>query len=640
MPARNAHGTAAEQRQIGKRIFLCLSLYFALGASLVEAQDRGPIAEPVARYAVQVEKSVFVEMSDGVRLSTDLYLPQGKESRWPVILIRTPYSKTGFGGRMEKLAGMMAGQGYVVAVQDKRGRYESEGNYIIFGGDADDGAETINWLSKQPWSNGRVGTYGCSSLGDYQILAAQRRPLALKAMIPQASFATIGSAGGQYKYFGVRTGGAVTLAQNIHWFYEAGSKIFYRPPPGLTREQFIDVAKFFNPAPQVKAADYPALWWHLPIIDTMKFAGAPPTDFADAVSRDVTDPWWDQFHYMTDEYRSDVPALFVNSWYDFGARETIFEFEMLRKNSVSALARDNQFLLLSPATHCRSEYLGADDRVGERDVGDARFDFWSVYLKWFAYWLKGEKNAVTEMPRVQYYLMGKNEWRSAPDWPVPGTRLTKFFLRSAGHANSLSGDGALSNEPPGNEAADSFTYDPGNPVPSLGGPLCCTEGKNEAGSYDQRKVEIRNDVLVYTSPVLDRGIEVTGLIDAVLNVSSDAKDTDFTAKLIDVYPDGRAFNVQEGILRARYREGQTKTVWMPPEEAVVVRIDVGATSNFFGPGHRIRLEVSSSNFPRFDRNLNTGGKNYDETEWRIAHNRVYHSSAHPSYLLLPVVEGR
>ena len=609
------------------------------GASMIEAADRGPIPDPLPLYGVQVEKSVLVPMRDGVRLSTDLYIPQGREARWPVILIRTPYGKTGFGGRMEKLAGLMAGQGYVVAVQDKRGRYESEGSYIIFGGDADDGAETIDWLGKQPWSNGRVGTYGCSSLGDYQILAAQRRPAALKAMIPQASFATIGSAGGQYKYFGVRTGGAVTLAQNISWFYEAGSKVFYRPPAGLTHEQFIDVAKFFNPAPQVKTADYPALWWHLPIVDIMKVAGAPPTDFVDAVSRNVTDPWWDQFHYMTDKYKSDVPALFVNSWYDFGARESIFEFEMLRKNSMSALARDNQFLLLSPTTHCRSEYVAADDPVGERDVGDARFDFWAVYLKWFAYWLKGEKNAVTAMPRVQYYLMGKNEWRSAPDWPVPGTRPTKFFLRSAGHANSLNGDGTLSTEPASDEMADSFTYDPGNPVPSLGGPLCCTEGKNAAGSYDQRKVEIRNDVLVYTTSTLSRGIEVTGPIDVVLSVSSDAKDTDFTAKLINVYPDGRAFNLQEGILRARYREGQTKMVWMAPEQVLPVRIDVGATSNYFGPGHRIRLEVSSSNFPRFDRNLNTGGKNYDETEWRVAHNRVHHSALNQSYLVLPVVES-
>ena len=612
----------------------------AIGHAAVGAEDHGPVPPPSPRYELRIEKSVVVPMRDGVELSTDLYFPKSAESQFPVILIRTPYSKTGLGGRMEQVAALIAGQGYVVAVQDKRGRYESEGRYIIFGGDADDGFDTIEWLGKQTWSNGRVGTYGCSSLGDYQILAAQERPPALKAMIPQASFSSIGSAGGQYKYFGVRIGGAVTLAQNISWFYEAGSKVFYRPPSHLTREEIVAVSKFFDPAPRVKPLDYPTLWWHLPIVEIMKVAGAPPTDFVDAISRDVTDPWWDQFHYMTDDYHSDVPSLFVNSWYDYGPRETIYEFEMMRRQSVSALARENQFLILSPTTHCRSETVGADDPVGDRDVGDARFDYWSVYLKWFAYWLKGDKNAITSMPRVQYYLMGKNEWRSATDWPVPGTHPTKFFLSSAGHANSLLGDGTLSTKAAHGAAADSFTYDPGNPVPSVGGPLCCTEPNSTGGSYDQRKVEIRDDVLVYTSAILRQGIEVTGPIDAVLSVSSDTKDTDFTAKLVDVYPDGRAFNVQEGILRARYRDGQDKKVWFTAGETVVVRIDMGATSNFFGPGHRVRLEVTSSSFPRYDRNLNTGGNNYDETTWLVAHNRVHHSTEHPSYLLLPVVTAR
>ncbi len=608
-----------------------------LHSALAGATDNGPVSEPTPRYEVRVDSSVMIPMRDGVQLSTDLYFPRADEAPLPVILIRTEYNKTGLGGRFEAIARMMAGQGYVVAVQDKRGRYESEGSFIIFGGDADDGNDTIEWLSKQDWSNGRVGMYGCSSMGDYQILAAQQRHPALKALIPQASFSSIGSAGGQYKYFGIRTSGVVTLGQNISWFYQAGSKVFYRPPPGLSREQRMAVSKFFDPAPQLKPIDYEKLWWHLPINDIMRQAGAPPNDFVDAISREVTDPWWDQFHYMTDDYRSDVPALFVNSWYDFGARETIFEFEMFRKHSVSALARNNQFLLISPTTHCHSESVTAEERVGQRDLGDARKDYWKIYLNWFGYWLKGEKNAVTSMPRVQYYLMGKNEWRSASDWPIPGTHLTKFYLSSDGHANSLNGDGALSTNPVSHDQVDNFIYDPGNPVPSLGGPLCCTEGNNEAGSYDQRKIEIRQDVLVYTSEILKRRIEVTGFIDAVLSVSSDAKDTDFTAKLVDVYPDGRAFNVQEGILRARYREGQDKKVWMSPGKVAVVRIDMGATSNFFGPGHRIRLEVSSSSFPRYDRNLNTGGHNYDETTWLIAHNSVHHSRQYSSYLLLPVV---
>jgi putative CocE/NonD family hydrolase len=582
----------------------------------------------------------MMPMRDGVRLSTDLYFPEGEEARLPTILVRTPYSKTGFSGKMEHLATMMAAQGYVLALQDKRGRYESEGQYIVQGGDANDGYDSVDWLSRQNWSNGRIGTYGCSYMGDVQILGAQRRHPALRAMIPQASGSSIGSAGGQYKYFGARLGGAVQFAQNISWFYDSGSKVFYRPPPGMTREEFLKISKYFDPAPRKTPADYPKLWWHLPIVDVMSLAEVPPNDFADVVSRDVTDKWWDQFNYMTDAYRSDVPALHVNSWYDFGARETIYEFETMRSRSVSKTARDNQYLLISPTTHCRSEFITADEPVGERDVGDARLAYWTIYFNWFARWLKDDKDAISAMPRVQYYLLGKNEWRSAPDWPIPGTTPTRYFLHSAGRANSVNGDGSLSKTTPKADSVDRFVYDPASPVPSIGGPICCTGANMAAGSFDQRKAEVRSDVLVYSSEPLTEGIEVTGPIDAVLYVSSDAKDTDFTAKLVDVYPDGRAFNVQEGIIRARYREGQTKKVWLSPGQIAEVHIELGATANFFGPGHRIRLEVSSSNFPRFDRNLNTGGNNYDETRWVIANNAVHHTKQQASYLLLPVVSPR
>jgi hypothetical protein len=618
---------------------LVLAFGFTFLAPAAWSNDRGPVPEPSPLHAVRVEKSVMIPMRDGVRLSTDLYYPEGIATGLPAILIRTPYSKTGFSGRMQQLASMMGGQGYAIAVQDKRGRYESEGIYIVQGGDANDGYDTVDWLSKQSWSNGRIGTYGCSYMGDVQILSAQRRHPALRAMIPQAAGSSIGSAGGQYKYFGARFGGAVAFAQNLSWFYDNGSKIFYRPPPGLTRDEYLAVSRYFDPAPTTPPANYDALWWHLPIVDVMNLAEIPPNDFADVVSRDVTDSWWDQFDYMTDDYKSDVPTLHVNSWYDFGARETIYQFETMRRKSASKRARENQFLLMSPTTHCRSEYISADDLVGERDLGDARFDYWDVYFKWFAHWLRDEANEVTAMPRVQYYLMGRNEWRSASDWPIPGTRFTRYYLHSGGRANSLNGDGSLSTVRPDEEPADQFVYDPANPVPTTGGPMCCTGSNTVAGSMDQRRVEIRDDVLVYTTAPLETGIEVTGPIDAVIFVSSNARDTDFTAKLVDVYPDGRAFNIQEGILRARYRDGQTREVWLEEGRVVEVRIDMGATGNYFGPGHRIRLEVSSSNFPRFDRNLNTGGNNYDEVTWQVARNSVHHSREHASYIVLPVIES-
>ena len=276
--------------------------------------------------------------------------------------------------------------------------------------------------------------------------------------------------------------------------------------------------------------------------------------------------------------------------------------------------------------------------VGERDLGDARKEFWRIYVDWFDHWLRGTDNGITEMPHVQYYLMGKNEWRNAQEWPLPETRFTDYYLHSDGQANSRFGTGRLSAEPPEHESLDNYVYDPATPVPSLGGPVCCTGTPDAAaGAFDQREVEMRHDVLVYSTPPLEEGVEVTGPIEAVLYVSSSAKDTDFTAKLVDVYPDGTAYNVQEGILRARYREGLDRKVWMQPGEVYELRLDVHATSNYFGPGHRIRLQVSSSNFPRFDRNLNTGGNNYDETEWQIAQNTVHHSERYPSRIVLPVI---
>lgn len=236
--------------------------------------------------------------------------------------------------------------------------------------------------------------------------------------------------------------------------------------------------------------------------------------------------------------------------------------------------------------------------------------------------------------------MGKNEWRTSNAWPIPGTQVRKLYLTSGGGANSRFGDGVLTFQQPAAAASDSFVYDPAAPVPTKGGPACCIGPSSPMGSFDQREVEARHDVLVYTTPPLEQGVEVTGALDVVLNVSSDARDTDFTVKLVDVYPDGRAFNVADGILRARYRNGQTRPAMMEAGKVYPLTIDMEATSNYFAPGHRIRLEVSSSNFPRFDRNLNTGGNNFDETEWKVARNSVHHGGVHASHILLPVVEPR
>jgi len=376
----------------------------------------------------------------------------------------------------------------------------------------------------------------------------------------------------------------------------------------------------------------------LPLVEMMQRANTPPTSWEEFVTHEPDDPFWNQFNLVKDSDRFDVPALHINSWYDYGVKETLKTFDLLKRNSDSEQARQNQFVIISPTTHCQSEEALQQTVVGKRPVGDARFEFSELYLNWMDHWLKGVDNDVTQMPPVQFYTMGLERWRSAETWPLPETRYTKYYLHSQGSANTLTGDGSLDTILPSQEPADSYIYDPANPVPSVGGPLCCT-GSPDApeGAFDQAEVEKREDVLVYTTSVLQEGIDVTGPLRLVMFVSSSARDTDFTAKLVDVYPDGKAYNVQETILRARYREGFDKRAWMAEGEVYRLEIDLNVTSNYFRKGHRIRLEISSSNFPRFDRNLNTGGNNYDETKWNVAKNTVHHSELFSSHLVLPVI---
>lgn len=614
----------------------CLGLVLLLGVpGWLEAQSPEPrFPPPQPKYKVRVERSVMVPMRDGVKLSTDLYFPEGAGDRLPIILIRTPYDKSRFYRREWVGSYLFAEQGYVVAVQDARGKFESEGDYVMNAADVKDGYDAAEWLAAQPWSTGKVGTYGCSYLGEAQYLQAKLRSPHVAAMVPQGAGPT------KYRYFGVTDGGAFELAAAFGWMRLFGSKVYLRPPPGAGSDFYARLGLYFNPAPVLPKISYREMLASLPVIEMMKKAGGLPTDFEDILSHGPGDPWWDTLGYIKDTDRFDVPALHINSWYDFGVGETLKLFNLLRTNAESARARDHQFAVISPTTHCQSERVAEKTVVGQRDLGDAQFDYWGLYLRWFDYWLKGTDNGVTRLPKLQIYVMGKNQWRGENEWPLARTQFTKYYLHSDGAANSRFGTGTLSPQAPGEEAPDRYRYDPGTPVPTSGGTICAAcaaSGEVAEGALDQRDVETRHDVLVYTTSPLEKGIEVTGPLQVVLYVSSSAPDTDFTARLVDVYPDGTAYNVQEGILRARYREGFEKKVWMEPGQVYEVRINLHATSNYFGPGHRIRLEVSSSNFPRFDRNLNTSGNNYDETQWKVADNTIHHSPRHASYLLLPVI---
>lgn len=605
----------------------------------------------VAADSITVDRNVFVPMRDSVRLATDLVMPAAPAgARFPVVLIRTPYNKN-LQTSKEVLQGnsivrFFAEHGYVVAVQDKRGRFTSEGTYLLSGGDADDGYDTVDWLSRQPWSNGAVGTYGCSYVGDIQIFMAQTKHPALKAMIPQASGSAVGSLGGYYRFFGARTGGVSAWAPLMGWFAERGHKLAPRLPADLPHDQYNANMALWE-ITRKTPIDLPKAWKHLPMKAALTSQGMPDTDFEDTISKPATDPYWDALPYMTKDYTSDVPTLFINSWYDFGADMTMLEFNHFREHSVSATARENQYAIMSPHTHCSFEREAFEKTiVGERDVGDTRFDYRGTYLTWFDAWLKSDSQArgrIKQWPKINYFAMGANRWQTANEWPVRGTQERKMFLGSAGKANGLHGDGQLVDALSAAAApSDTFIYDPGNPVPSRGGSFCApcmgTSEGGVPGAVDQRPVEERADVLIYTSDVLKKELNVTGEPRVVLYVSSDAVDTDFTVKLIDVQSDGRAFNVLEGILRARYREGQEKEVWMRRGESYELTIPLGATSNVFLPGHRVRLEISSSNFPQYERNLNLGGVNVEQTTWAVARNTVHHTPQLRSHLILPVLK--
>lgn len=594
-----------------------------LAGSLAAQRPDLPLGQPQARHQVQIEKGVMMPMRDGVRLAANLYRPTGVPGRLPTILIRTPYNKETYAGSTRP-AEFFAGQGYMVVSQDVRGQFASEGEYRVQLTDDRDGYDSVEWIVRQPWSNGKVGTYGCSYLGEVQYLLAKTRHPAHVAMIPQSASAALGSAGGYYTNFGAYEGGALTLSTIFGWFGLAGFKD--RAPA----DHVIGSRRY--------AFDFAEMLRSLPVVTMAERAGYPRSDYRDFVSHPPADPYWSAVPYLTDRDRFDTPAIHVNSWLDVTPEQTLYTWGLMRRNAVTPRTRDHQYVIMSPTVHCASEAAGEHTRVGQRDVGDARYPFWQIYLNWFDYWLKGVDNGITRMPRVHYYVIGRNEWRQADRWPVPGMREIPYYLGSTAGATTSQGDGFLSLARPPRAGRDTFTYDPADPFPSRGGTICCTGNPNDQpGIFEQTDLESRRDLLVYTTGPLTRGVTIAGTVKAVLFVSSDARDTDFTAKLIDVDAAGRSWNVLNGIRRARYRDGYSRPVWMEKDRVYRVEVSLKATAYHFPAGHRIRLWVSSSDFPGYDRNLNTGGNNYDETEWVTATNTVHHGGRNASHLLLPVI---
>ena len=399
------------------------------------------------------------------------------------------------------------------------------------------------------------------------------------------------------------------------------------------------LSKYFDLAPDVPEVKWRRKIWHLPVADVMKEVEGPNGIYAQLMARPPDDPAWYQGGLYHDDEDFGVPALWLNSWYDVSIGRNLALYNHARENASDAKVRELQYAVVAPTLHCRFFQQAYDLEVGERDMGDASFDYEGLIFRWFDRLLKGEDNGFeSSTPRIRYYAMGANEWRSADRWPPAAARPLTLYLDSGGGANSLFGDGRLVRRLPATAAVDRFVYDPTVPVTSLGGGVCCNGGTVEGGSFDQRPIEARIDVLVYTSEPLEEPLEVAGDVRATLYVSSDARDTDFMVKLVDVHPDGRAFNVVETMQRARYREGYDREVFMEEGEVYKLGVSPMSTANVFHAGHRIRIEVTSSNFPRVARNLNTGGPNYNESEPVTAMNAVHHSATHPSRIELSVVD--
>jgi putative CocE/NonD family hydrolase len=367
--------------------------------------------------------------------------------------------------------------------------------------------------------------------------------------------------------------------------------------------------------------------------------GEPSGTFEQFIARTPGDPAWRQGGLYHDDMGWGVPALWFDTWYDVSIGPNLELFNHARTVNNDPEASANQYAVIAPGPHCSYSNLGPHMMVGNRDMGDTSFDVDGTIFAWFDRWLKGDTKAFpATTPHVRYYVMGENKWKSADEWPLKTTRTVRFYLRSEGHANSLNGDGRLDAvAPPAREASDAYRYDPMNPVQTIGGADCCNGGLVVPGAYDQRPVEARNDVLVYTSEPLKAPIEVSGFVDAVLRVSSSAKDSDFAVKLVDVAPDGTAWIIGDTIFRARYREGFDHKVLMESGKTYTIKPSPMATSIQFGAGHRIRIEVTSSDFPKFERNLNTGGPNESESTAVVADNAIHHAGEDASYIELPVV---
>lgn len=559
------------------------------------------------RTGIRRQPALKLPMRDGVRLGATLYLPPSLNEPVPTILIRTTY-----GGMDFSRIRLFASHGYAVLLEDVRGRYQSEGEYRSpYYRTKEDGCDTIDWIVRQSWSNKRVGTFGCSYLGESQIMLASARHPNHVAMIAAGAGGAIGKAKGNYGYFGAFENGVLNQAGTLGWFTAEGRAD--QRVPSLP-------------------ADYPervrAHMRDLPVADLGQIVVGAATGFDDFTRRPLTDSWWEEQGYIGTNDRFSAAALHVNSWYDPTVQGTFDLADFMYEHAADPRAR-SQHVLIDPGLHCRT----GKDPAGRLKIGEMEFeyqplDFDRIYLEWFDHWLKGEAKPLP--PKFRFFVINANDWRASDAWPPPGTRHLEFYL----------GLRTLAARPDREVRIQEYDYDPTDPVPSRGGALCCTYDKNTVGgAFDQSILTRRSDVLHFASEPRQHHIDVIGNPSVHLYVSTDGPDTDFTVKLLDIHPDGKAFNIQDGVARLRYRNGIERPEMAKPGEIYEVVIRLRPVSFRIRQGHRVGLQISSSNFPRLARNLNTGEDEYQGTRTRIAHNRLLTGAGYPSRLLIPTTSA-
>ena len=551
---------------------------------------------------VEARYNVMIPMRDGVRLSADIYFPSGRTGPIPAILTRTPYNN--MDERAVNSAIFFAQHGYAFVSQDARGRYDSEGDFHPWINEFNDGHDTIVWMGEQEWCDGNVGMVGSSYVGNVQWQAAAMGSRYLKAIVPRV----IGNNLYEAPHY---QGGAFQLNWSATWTFRMSGRTY----------QDLDM---YN---------WEQLFKTLPLRELPKAGGKGIFYYQEWMDHPDYDEYWKALAIEERYQDIQVPVLQIGGWYDFFTAGTFLNFVGMRERGGSEAARRNQRAVVGPWIHRASTMTNA----GEVDYGkDSVLDIEAIELRWFDHWLKGMDNGAERDAPLKIFVMGENRWREEQEWPLARTQFTPYYFHGGGGANSLLGDGSLSTERPGDEPADSYAYNPEFPTPTRGGCNCCNPEIVDWGAFDQRPVEYRNDVLVYTSAPLEQELEVTGPVVAKVYARTDGPDTDFTAKLVDVHPDGYAVNLCDGIIRGRYRESTSEQKLLTPGQVYEFTIDLWPTSNLFRKGHRIRVDIASANFPRFDRNLNTGGKFGDEPEGRVANQEVLHDAAHPSHIVLPV----